>query len=661
MGGWFKKIKTLLLGKSQNLQDKKIFHKLSLIAFFAWVGLGADGLSSSCYGPQEAFLALNGHAYLSIFVAIGTVLTIFVISTSYSQIVELFPTGGGGYLVASKLLSPTAGMISGCALLIDYVLTITVSIASSSDALFSLLPIEWQAYRPMFAVSIVVLMVLLNMRGVKESIIPLIPVFLIFLLTHIFIIFYAFFTHLPRMPEVVSLTTQDVHTTVSQVGFWGMIFLVLRAYSMGAGTYTGIEAVSNGMPVLREPRVETAKSTMRYMAFSLAFVAMGLIIGYLLFGLTAQPGKTLNAFLFEKATAAWGHGPASLFIFIALASEALLLVVAAQTGFLDGPRVLANMAKDRWFPIRFSTLSDRLVVQNGILIMGVLAVVLMTLTHGSVRFLVVLYSINVFITFVLSQTGMVRHWWNVRATVRDWFHKLLVNGIGLLLCIFILITMIVLKFHEGGWITLLITATLVFLAVLTKRHYYGVAKLLRRLNSLVSVAESDLPTADLAAITAAGGEPKFDPKAKTAVVFVNGFNGMGLHTLFGIIRLFGFFKNFVFVEVGLVDSGNFKGSSEIDNLRAQVKNDLDHYINFMNKHGFYAEGISGMGTDVIEEITTVSPQILQRFPNAIFFGGQLVFPNDSFILRFLHNYTVFLLQKRLYRQGIPLVILPIRV
>ena len=133
-------LKTLVLGKSRDLSDQGIFHKLSLIAFFAWVGLGADGLSSSCYGPEESFKALNGHVYLSLLVAVATVVTVFIISASYSQIIELFPSGGGGYLVASKLLSPTAGVVSGCALLIDYALTITISVASGADALFSMLP-----------------------------------------------------------------------------------------------------------------------------------------------------------------------------------------------------------------------------------------------------------------------------------------------------------------------------------------------------------------------------------------------------------------------------------------------------------------------------------------------------------------------------------------
>src|SRR5512143_2521240 len=133
-------LKNVIIGKARDPHDSGLFHKLSLIAFFAWVGLGADGLSSSCYGPEEAFLSLGTHSYLGLFVGLASVFTIWVISTSYSQIIELFPTGGGGYLVASKLLSPTFGMVSGCALLIDYVLTITISIASGADALFSFLP-----------------------------------------------------------------------------------------------------------------------------------------------------------------------------------------------------------------------------------------------------------------------------------------------------------------------------------------------------------------------------------------------------------------------------------------------------------------------------------------------------------------------------------------
>ena len=654
-------LKNIMIGGSRDPRDSMIFHKISLIAFFAWIGLGADGLSSSCYGPQEAYLALNGHSYLSVFVALATVITIFIISASYSQIIELFPHGGGGYLVASKLLSPSVGMISGCALLIDYVLTITVSIASGADALFSFLPLPWHTYRLAFAVFVVLMLTLLNMRGVKESVLFLMPIFLAFIITHIFIIIFVFSKHIPALPQVITAVRTDIGSTISEVGFFGMLFLIMRAYSMGAGTYTGIEAVSNGIPVLREPRVQTAKHTMRYMAISLAFMALGLMLTYIFYNIKPQAGKTLNAILFQQVAGKWNDW-GQIFIFIALFSEAALLFVAAQTGFIDGPRVLGNMAVDRWFPTRFSMLSDRLVTQNGILIMSGLSIALMILSKGSVRLLVILYSINVFITFSLSQFGMVRHWWSCRKSVRGWTRKLSVNGIGFILTSFILASMIVFKFNEGGWITLLITGTLVILAVAIKQHYRGTMALLQRLDDLVSSIEFSEKGTAPGGKTDLGPPPQIYPNAKTAVLLVNGFNGMGLHSLFSIIRLFGTeFKNFIFVEVGVIDTGNFKGAPQIENLEAKVKSDIKRYVDFMQRNNYYAEGISVVGVDVVEETDKIAADIVKRFPYAVFFGGQLIFVKDSFISKFLHNYTVFALQKRLYQQGIPFVILPIRI
>src|SRR5512139_3063614 len=208
-----KRIKDLILGGKHDIHDTSIFHKLSLIAFFAWIGLGADGLSSSCYGPEEAFIALQGHTYLSIFIALMTAVTIFIIAASYSQIIELFPTGGGGYLVASKLLSPKAGMVSGSALLIDYVLTITISVASGADALFSFLPPAWLPYKLTFAVGGVMVLSVMNMRGVKESVLPLVPVFLTFVVTHAFIIGYALVVEAGNLDDLAVSVTADVMST----------------------------------------------------------------------------------------------------------------------------------------------------------------------------------------------------------------------------------------------------------------------------------------------------------------------------------------------------------------------------------------------------------------------------------------------------------------
>ncbi len=657
------RIKGLVIGKARDIHDPQLFRKVSLIAFFAWIGLGVDGLSSSNYGPEEAFVALGDHFYLGIFVALASALTIFVIAASYSQIVELFPSGGGGYLVASKLLSPTLGMISGCALLIDYLLTITLSIASGADALFSFLPSPWLPYKVGFEVAAVLLLILLNMRGARESVVPLIPIFLVFLATHAFVIVYSLAANLSSFGAVAHTTSADLHRTAGQLGTVGLVILILRSYSMGAGTYTGIEAVSNGMPMLREPRVQTAKRTMRYMSTSLAFTACGLMVGYLLFRVTRLPGKTLNAALLEQMTSGWG--PAGyVFLLITLLSEAVLLFAAAQTGFLGGPRVLANMSLDRWLPGQFSLLSDRLVIKNGLLLMGGSALVLMLLSRGSVNFLVTLYAINVFITFCLSQSGMVRHWWAERKRVKVWFRKILINGIGLALSGFILISQIVLKFGQGGWITMVITGSFVAFAIVIKRYYYRTGRRLTRLDHLMATATESELALDASAPKSDRKRraPRFAPKAKSAALLVSGFNGTGLHTLLTVKRIFGdTFRNWLFLEAGIIDADRFKGAEALQNLSAHIEGDLTKYVRFMRSQGLYAQGYSAIGTEAAEEICNLARTIFEKNPNTIFFGGQIVFAQETFLTRLLYNHTTFAVQRRLHQEGIPFFIMPIQV
>jgi amino acid transporter len=654
--GW---LRSIFVGKARDLSDKTLFHKVSLVAVLAWVGLGADGLSSSCYGPEETFKALGSHAALAPFIALASMATIAIICASYSQIIELFPGGGGGYLVASKLLSPSAGVVSGCALLVDYVLTIAISIASGADALFSVFPASWLAWKLPFAVGSVALLTLLNLRGVKESVLLSVPVFFVFVGTYGFGIGYALVTHLGVLPEVMARIGSDLGNAHSQLGWLGLFLILVRAYSVGAGTYTGIEAVSNGLPILREPRVATGKRTMLYMGISLALTVGGLLLAYLLYRVAPQEGKTLNAVLFETMTASWPVSVARTFVWVAMFSAAALLLIAAQAGFLDGPRVLGNMALDRWFPSRFAMLSDRFVAQNGILLMGGAALLVLLLTRGSVGLLVVLYSINVFITFTLSQIGMVRHWWTERGVAPHWKKKLAVNTVGFFLTAFILVMLSATKFSEGGWITLLVTSVFVATAFLTRRHYRNTSRELARLDELIPAVSTDS--------TAPVGSPKVnlavcDPTARTAAVFVNGFNGLGVHTVLSITRMFpGVFKNFVFVQIGLVDAGNFKGAGELENLRRHISTDVARYADYIRGQNFYSETVTEVGNDVVETANEVAAEIMKRFPHAVFFGGQLVFAKESRLTRLLHNFTVFTLQRKFFRQGVPFVVVPIRV
>ena len=653
------KIKRVFIGSARSIHDPGIFHKLSLIAFFAWVGLGSDGLTSSCYGPEQAFLSLQSHIFLGVFVALATVVTIFIISISYSQIIELFPGGGGGYLVASKLLSPTAGMVSGCALIVDYILTITLSIASGADAIFSFFPYSWQPFKIWFAVFGILILVILNLRGVKESVLPLVPIFILFIVTHVIAIGYTFVVHFFNLNAVVLNTVQDVKSAHTQLGSLGMLLLVLRAYSMGAGTYTGIEAVSNGIPILREPKVKTAKKAMLYMALSLAFMVFGLMLGYVLYRVQYVQGKTLNAVFLEHVVSGWNPHVGYTFLLITLISEGVLLFVAAQTGFLDGPRVLSNMAVDRWVPAQFSLLSERFTAKNGVILMGASALAILIFTGGSVTFLVVLYSINVFITFFLSQLGMTRHWWNERKQEKRWKSKIFINGSGLVLTAFILSSVLIIKFHVGGWITIAITGTVIIVSMLVKRFYYKTRMMLLSLDKLAHVSHNE------AFVAGPALENKalcFNPEGRTAVIMVNGFNGMGLHTLFNVLRIFkGGFKNFFFIEAGIIDAGNFKGVSEVESLKEHVKVELDKYVGFMRKHGFYAEGLSVVGTDAVNELDGLAQDLFRKYPQSIFFGGQIVFPEETFMTKLFYNHATFAIQRRLHQQGIPFFIMPIRV
>ena len=642
------KIKELVFGKPKDPLDPQVFHSLSLIAFFAWVGLGADGLSSSCYGPEEAFLSLGSHSHLALWLALAVMATVFLLSASYSQIIEHFPSGGGGYLVSTKLLGPLPGAVSGCALLIDYVLTISISVASAMDAIFSFLPPVLHPWKFSAAVICLIALIILNLRGVKESVMVLTPIFLTFVFTHTFFIVYGVCTHGANLPGLIQGTLQETKSGLHDLGFFTVFLILFRAFSLGGGTFTGIEAVSNGLQILREPRVKTAKKTMFYMALSLSLTAGGLLLNYLLNRVQAVPGHTLNAALIEGFTSSWRGGHA-LFL-LTMFAEGALLIVAAQTGFVDGPRVMANMAVDQWLPRRFTNLSERLVMKDGVLLMGLFAMGMLFYTHASVRILVVMYSINVFLTFTLSQLGMVKHWLQGNEPGR--LGGFLINGTGMLVTLGILLMTATIKFREGGWVTLLLTGGLIVVCLTIRRHYYQTAQNLKELNRILT----DLPLPDT------NSPPAQQPHAPTAILMVNGYNGMGIHSILAIQRFFpGHFKNLVFVSAAIIDSGGFKGREEIDALQAKLDDDLARYVRLANKLGFYAESIGGLGTDAIEELQSLCHQAASRWERKVFFMGQLTFEGETFLTRLLHNQTSFAIQRRLLFEGFEVVILPIRL
>lgn len=663
-------IKRLLIGKKRDINDHDVFHQVSLIAFLAWVGLGADGLSSSAYGPEEAFKALGSHTYLAVVLALATALTVLIISYSYSRIIEHFPFGGGGYVVATRLLGKYAGVVSGSALVIDYILTISISIAAGADAVFSFLP-PGLAHGSLFGflplklfveLSTIVLLILLNLRGVKESVTLLTPIFLVFVITHIILIVGAIACRVNDIPIVVqevqrgfSESLQAPSLGTGGLGWIGVVALLMRAYSMGGGTYTGIEAVSNGLMIMREPKVETGKKTMVMMAFSLALTASGLVIAYLLLHVTPMAGKTMNAVLAEKFAGDFhflGFNLGRPFILITLISEAFLLFVAAQAGFIDGPRVMANMASDSWLPHRFAQLSDRLTVQNGILLMGATSILALLYTHGDVSHLVVMYSINVFLTFSLSQLAMCRYWIMERRKHADWKKKITIFIIGLVLCVTILVITIYEKFGEGGWITLLLTFVMVGLCAWVRNHYQSIQENLRHLD----VALSDIPLSkNITAIPMKASD-------KTAVLLVGSYSGLGVHSLLSIQKIFpGTFKNIIFVSVGVIDSASFKNVEAVEEVRQKTKENLQRYVGLAQSLGFAADYKMDIGVDASSAAENLCRDISKIFPNSVYFAGKLIFEKEKWFQKILHNETAYSIQRRLQFAGMNAMVLPIRI
>ncbi len=631
---------------------------LALVTFLAWVGIGADAISSANYGPEEAFLALGTHTHLAVFLAMATAFTVFLLAAAYSQVIELFPNGGGGYRVATTLLGPKAGLVSGGALIVDYVLTIAISAAAGVDALFSMLPVEYQTFKLIVACITVVGLSYMNLRGMKESIRVLLPIFMGFILTHAILIIWGIAYHASEVGAILPAAVAETHMMAGTVGWFAVLSLFFKAFSLGGGTYTGLESVTVSLRNFAEPRVKTGKATLWAIAFSLAFTAAGIIALYLLWDVQKVQGETLNATAFKLITARWEMGGINIsneFTGAALFCAAGLLLTAANTGFIAGPNVMAAMASDRWMPHMFSALSSRLVTKNGVLLMGGAAIGALLMTGGVVHLLVILYSINVFLTFTLTTAGLTRKRWSERHQ-KGMKRKCVIAAVACLVCATILTTTLIEKFTFGAWKTVLITGFVIFLGLTIRRHYDGVRAQLKKI-------EDELGSAMFAAPPKEGIEkPRMDPRETTAVFLVGGSAASGMHTFLWVQRLFpGVFKNFVFASVGEIDTEEFSDEASWHSLRKDTKQMLKTYVDFCSNRGLPATYYHDYGTDVIETITRLTDRIAADFPRAVFFSTKLIFENETLLHQLLHNQTAYMLQKRLHGKGQNLIIMPMKI
>jgi amino acid transporter len=628
---------------------------MALAAFIAWIGIGADGLSSSAYGPAEAYIALGPHSQLALYLAVATAFTVFLISLAYNQVIELFPNGGGGYKVATRLVGPYAGLVAGSALIVDYVLTIAISVASGVDALFSLLPAVHQVIKLEVEVAVICGLIYLNLRGMRESIRILAPIFIGFVITHFVLIAYGIASHSTGLRVEIEQTLQETTDLAGQAGWFFVIAIFLKAYSLGGGTYTGIEAVSNNVNMLKEPRVRTGKWTMLLMALSLSATAGGIILLYLLWNVVpSQTGETLNAVVFDSIIRSVGFDDITshAILVVVLVFEGALLFVAANTGFLGGPAVLANMAVDRWAPNQFSALSSRLVTRNGVLLMGAAALAILVWTEGYVSLLVVLYTVNVFITFTLSLLGLTFYWWRQRRDVEHAHRRLLLSGLALAVTASILAVIIIERFLQGGIVTLAITSLVVATGLMIRRHYGRVRRLTEQFEREHRWRFREL----------AEPPPQLDPTQPTAVFLVSANRGIGQHTPERVEALFpGHFRNFLFVSVGTVDSESYGSDQSLRTLQYETRATLDELVNYAQFLGKGSRWFDAYGSDRLTELERLALAIRAEFPNSVFFASRLVFEKERPWNRWLHSQTPLAMQRILNEHGVELVILPVMV
>jgi amino acid transporter len=444
--------------------------------------LSSDPLSSVAYATEEILrvLVVAGAAALSLTSPIAAIIAaiLAIVVFSYRQTIHAYPGGGGAYIVSKDNIGETAALIAAAALLIDYVLTVSVSVAAGVAAITSAFP-DWHVGRVPIAIGFVAILALGNLRGVRES------GRLFALPTYFFIVSILALVAVGAWRSLAGVTVpllppvDPVHATI---GGGLSVFLLLTAFSNGCTAMTGVEAVSNGVPAFKPPEAKNASATLILMAGLSITMFLGITLLAQQYRVVPSESETVVSQLARGVFN--GRGIA---YYAVQAATMLILVLAANTAYADFPRLSSIIARDRYLPRQFMNQGDRLAFSNGILVLTVFAIVLLVVFAGDTHALIPLYMIGVFISFTLSQAGMVMHWRRLRTP--GWQASAVINATGGVVTGLVLVVVAVTKAHEGAWVIMLLIPVLVAFFRVTHTHYRAVAAQL----TLADIPEPDSP------------------------------------------------------------------------------------------------------------------------------------------------------------------------
>ncbi|SDI02400.1 amino acid/polyamine/organocation transporter, APC superfamily (TC 2.A.3) [Planococcus glaciei] len=460
----FNFLKQLLIGrplKSDQLGEQKLNKKKALAI------LSSDALSSVAYGPEQILIVLitvsTAAFWYSLPIACAVLFLLTALILSYRQIIYAYPHGGGAYVVSKENLGINPGLLAGGSLLVDYILTVAVSVSAGTDAITSAFP-ALHDHNVAIAVTFVILLTLLNLRGVTESAsILAYPVYL-FVLALFLLIGVGLFNIL------TGTVSSDLHTPVGTPIAGISLFLLLRAFASGSSALTGIEAISNAIPNFKEPASSNAAKTLTAMGILLATMFSGIVFLAYYYGIVPQAEATVVSLIAEET-----FGRNVLYYFVQ-GTTALILILAANTGYSAFPLLAVNLAKDKFIPRMFTVRGDRLGYSNGIVILGFASILLIVAFNGHTEQLIPLYAVGVFIPFTLSQSGMIVKW--LREKPKGWQTKLFINATGALISLTVTVVFFLTKFTQV-WPVLVFLPAIIFLFYRIKKHYDAVADQLR--------------------------------------------------------------------------------------------------------------------------------------------------------------------------------------
>jgi amino acid transporter len=457
-------VKRFLIGrplKSDQLGDQKL-NKTKALAI-----LSSDALSSVAYGPEQILLVLitisAAAFWYSIPIAIGVLVLLTALILSYRQIIFAYPQGGGAYVVSKENLGKYPGLVAGGSLLVDYILTVAVSVSAGTDAITSAFP-SLHPYNVIIAIIFVLLITTLNLRGVTESASFLAyPVYLFVLA-----IFVMLGVGLFRI--MTGDVAADLHTSIGTPVAGVSLFLLLKAFSSGSSALTGVEAISNAIPNFKAPAPNNAAKTLAAMGILLALLFSGIVFLAYYYGIKPNEQVTVVSQIAEQV-----FGRNFMYFFVQ-GTTALILILAANTGYSAFPLLAVNLAKDKFIPRMFTVRGDRLGYSNGIVSLGVLSIILIIAFEGRTEHLIPLYAVGVFIPFTLSQTGMMIKW--IRQKPEGWVSKLIINTTGALISFIVTMMFFLTKFPQI-WPVLIFLPLIILLFYRIHKHYEAVADQLR--------------------------------------------------------------------------------------------------------------------------------------------------------------------------------------